>query len=62
MSPGKLVAVGIGYSVITPAGVISPTAFPVFSVNHRLPSGPAVMPPAAVRRSGPELGDPPPAW
>ena len=31
-------------SVTTPAGVIRPIRSPATSVNHRLPSGPAVMP------------------
>src|SRR5436189_1593237 len=35
---------GIGYSVITPAGVILPIWLPKFCVNHKLPSGPAVIP------------------
>jgi hypothetical protein len=38
------------YSVKAPAGVILPTALLVFSVNQRLPSGPAVIP------AGPLLG------
>ncbi len=44
ISPGPLFAVGTGYSVITPAGVILPILFAAVSVNQRLPSGPAVMP------------------
>src|ERR1700730_16242554 len=46
-----LFAVGTGYSVIVPAVVMRPILLPVPSVNHRLPSGPAVMsraPPPAV--------------
>ncbi len=31
-------------SVTTPVGVIRPIRLPTYSVNHRLPSGPAVMP------------------
>ena len=31
-------------SVTTPSGVIRPIRLPYRSVNHRLPSGPAVMP------------------
>src|SRR5687767_13507675 len=42
MEPGPP-AVGMGYSVTTPAGVIRPTRFRLLSVNHRLPSGPAVI-------------------
>ena len=46
-------------SVTTPSGVIRPIRLPLISVNHRLPSGPAVM----SRRlrtggdAGAELGD-----
>src|ERR1700758_4942394 len=35
---------GKGNSVITPAVVIRPILLPAFSTNHRLPSGPAVIP------------------
>ena len=37
-------------SVTTPAGVIRPIRLPLIPVNHRLPSGPAVMPQGARRR------------
>ena len=40
---GLLLAVGRGYSVKVPSGVIRPILFPTLSVNHRFPSGPAVM-------------------
>jgi len=42
---GPLLAVGTGYSVITPAVVMRPILFPAYSVNHSAPSGPAVIPP-----------------
>ena len=35
---------GVGNSVMTPVGVIRPMLLRRCSVNHRLPSGPAVMP------------------
>ena len=35
---------GRGYSVMAPPVVIRPILFPWFSVNHRLPSGPAAIP------------------
>jgi hypothetical protein len=46
MSCGSLSAVGIGNSVMVLglAGVMRPTLLPVISTNHRLPSGPVVMP------------------
>src|SRR5262249_30858761 len=37
-------AVGIGYSVIAPAGVTRPNLSKLDSTNQRFPSGPAVMP------------------
>jgi hypothetical protein len=43
-----------GNSVMTPAGVIRPILLPLFSVNQRLPSGPAVIP--ARRLSGVGIG------
>src|SRR5436309_2401970 len=42
----------MGYSVICPAGVIRPMLFPLTSVNHRLPSGPAVIPRGALTAVG----------
>src|SRR2546430_14184551 len=44
MPMGLLLAVGIGYSVMAPDGVILPTLFPMSSVNQTLPSRPAAMP------------------
>ncbi len=41
---GSLPALGSGYSVMTPAGVMRPIRFPKYSVNQRLPSGPFVIP------------------
>src|SRR5260370_41535911 len=41
---GPLPAVGIANSVTTPLVVMRPILLAPFSVNHRLPSGPAVMP------------------
>src|SRR5208283_5103045 len=41
---GAPLIVGIGYKVITPAVVILPIFPPVGSVNHKLPSGPDVIP------------------
>ena len=43
---------GIEYSVIVPLVVILPILLPPYSVNHRLPSGPAVIPSGWL----PELG------
>src|ERR1700687_634107 len=43
MPHGRLPAVGIVYSVTTPAGVILPT-YPLLSTNHTLPSGPLAIP------------------
>ena len=40
----SLLSVGIGYSVICPAGVILPIWSSAYSVNQRLPSGPTVIP------------------
>src|SRR5215469_4795556 len=40
---GKLAGVGTGNSVSTPSGVMRPIRFPGISVNHRFPSGPAVI-------------------
>src|SRR6185436_6975552 len=37
------VAVGIGNSVMTPAGPMRPSLLPRHSVNHRLPSGAEAM-------------------
>ena len=47
-----LLAVGTGYSVMVPLGVILPILFPPASVNHRLPSGPAVMPVGSLEAVG----------
>ena len=44
MPKGLLLAVGMGNSVMTPAVVIRPILLPSYSVNQRLPSGPAAMP------------------
>ena len=49
MSLGALPALGTVNSVRTPFGVISPIRLPVYSVNHRLPSGPGVMLPRVFR-------------
>src|SRR4051812_7981867 len=43
MPPGRLLAVGIGYSVMAPAVVIRPIWLTEGSVNQRAPSGPVVM-------------------
>ena len=43
MPPGLLLPVGIGNSLIAPAGVIRPILLLYDSVNQRLPSGPAAM-------------------
>jgi hypothetical protein len=43
MPAGPLARVGVGYSVIAPAGVILPILELFHSVNHTLPSGPATM-------------------
>src|ERR1035441_2195555 len=43
MRRGVLDGVGIVNSVIVPDGVIRPILLPVYSVNHRLPSKPAVI-------------------
>jgi hypothetical protein len=43
MPRGSLSAVGTANSVMTPAVVIRPTLLAENSVNHRFPSGPAVM-------------------
>src|SRR5271166_6527092 len=51
MFVGALLAVGIGYSVKTPAVVSLVTILRPFSTNHRLPSGPVVIPYA--RGAGP---------
>ena len=40
---GTLPDVGIGNSVMPPAGVIRPIWLAPFSVNQRFPSGPAVI-------------------
>src|SRR2546428_7213241 len=47
MLDARLAAVGMGTSVMAPAGVILPTLFPLPSVNQTLPSGPAPIPPSA---------------
>ncbi len=52
MLVGLLPAMGSGNSVITPPGVIRPIAFPVSSVNHRFPSGPAVIALGALAAAG----------
>jgi hypothetical protein len=44
--------VGTGNSVIDPAGVILPILFAWRSVNHTLPSGPAVIPRGRCHLSG----------
>ncbi len=44
MSRESLRVVGMGNSVMRPPVVILPILLPSPSVNHRLPSGPAVMP------------------
>ena len=45
MPKGLALGVGIGNSpVMTPAVVILTISFMEYSVNHRLPSGPAVIP------------------
>ena len=49
---GMLPAVGMANSVTMPAVVIRPILLHRFSVNQRLPSGPAVIPWAAVGRRG----------
>src|ERR1041385_3371078 len=41
---GDALTVGITNSVSAPAVVMRPILLPIFSVNHRLPSGPATMP------------------
>jgi len=43
MFEGPLAGVRIGYSVITPFGVILPILLAAFSVNHRLPSDPVTI-------------------
>src|SRR5262245_44895295 len=43
MPLGELLAVGMEYSVNVPPVVTLATLLPAFSVNHRLPSGPATM-------------------
>jgi hypothetical protein len=50
----KLLADGIGYSLIAPVGSIAPILLtpPTLSVNQSRPSGPSVMP----ARPAPELG------
>src|SRR5215471_21814047 len=49
---GRLAGVGIGNSVMTPSGVIRPMLLPRASVNHRLPSEPAVISQGAERGVG----------
>ncbi len=44
MPLGRLLAVGIVNSMMTPAVVIRPTWLALNSVNQRLSSGPAAMP------------------
>src|SRR5256885_16944769 len=46
---------GMKYSVITPIGVIFPTTS--IAVNHRFPSGPAVVPPDRERGGEGKRGD-----
>jgi hypothetical protein len=41
---GELLCVGRGNVVMLPLEVMRPIPFPPGSANHRLPSGPAVMP------------------
>src|SRR5437588_4990063 len=41
---GTLPSVGVGNSVMVPAGVILPMLLRPASVNHRFPSGPAATP------------------
>ena len=53
-----LAGVGIGNSVICPAGVMRPIAFPRNRVNHRFPSGPVAIPPAPDLPSGVGIGSP----
>src|SRR5258706_388552 len=43
MLVGPLPGVGIGYSVMTPAGVVRPILFPFCSVNQILPSAPPTI-------------------
>src|ERR1700726_4137296 len=43
MPAGAAALVGTANSVTLPDGVIRPIRLPMFSVNQRLPSGPAVM-------------------
>ena len=45
-------------SVTTPAGVIRAIRLPRYSVNHRLPSGPAVMPKGSVSNENPGVTPP----
>src|SRR5262249_7452456 len=46
IAAGNAASVGIGYSVMTPAGVILPMLFPLLSVNHMLRSSPPSVIPA----------------
>ena len=56
---GYEVAVASGNSVVFPSSVMRPIAFPLMSVNQRLPSGPVVMSsgaPTPPGRSGRTIG------
>jgi hypothetical protein len=44
MAVGALLLVGIEYSVNVPEVVILATLLATFSTNHKLPSGPLVIP------------------